>query len=356
MSEPKDFGYSRITEIEGDQKELNRIMRADVDAMSEPMNTPERIDLQGGKNTEREIYRRIEGDFYSPSIAVTADDNIVLKVGGLCVGKKIEDWHALSSREAPCTNWHHPDCTTCNPSREAPASSDAVECARHVYKVMDAAPLLYSKRLEAVNKAGAIIQAYGDARVASAKPVASSDARECASRVRNAINNSTGFEADIIQTYGDARVAAETAQTRKDYEEWGEDVKRLTRELDVALNGEENAAKQASLCDVVAQVLHGHWKFVDGAHIAAKDAEIARLRGALENVIRHDVSVAGGRGKGPFKHGGEHPKLGVNPNKGARWATPTEIARAALATPAQTVGEDCDDEYYADHYRDLKDN
>lgn len=33
-----------------------------------------------------------------------------------------------------------------------------------------------------------------------------------------------------------------------------DDVKRLTRELDVLLNGEEGAAKQASLCDIVAQV------------------------------------------------------------------------------------------------------
>lgn len=32
------------------------------------------------------------------------------------------------------------------------------------------------------------------------------------------------------------------------------DVKRLTRELDVLLNGEDGAARQASLCDLVAQV------------------------------------------------------------------------------------------------------
>jgi tRNA U34 5-carboxymethylaminomethyl modifying GTPase MnmE/TrmE len=37
------------------------------------------------------------------------------------------------------------------------------------------------------------------------------------------------------------------------YQEWAEDVKRLTRELDVLLNG-ENAAGQASLCDIVAQI------------------------------------------------------------------------------------------------------
>ncbi|AEZ50825.1 hypothetical protein DC1_0003 [Burkholderia phage DC1] len=39
-----------------------------------------------------------------------------------------------------------------------------------------------------------------------------------------------------------------------DYEEVLADHRRLVRELDVLLNGEEGAAKQASLCDIVAQV------------------------------------------------------------------------------------------------------
>lgn len=39
-----------------------------------------------------------------------------------------------------------------------------------------------------------------------------------------------------------------------DYEEVLADHRRLVRELDVLLNGEDGAAKQASLCDIVAQV------------------------------------------------------------------------------------------------------
>ena len=39
-----------------------------------------------------------------------------------------------------------------------------------------------------------------------------------------------------------------------DQEEVIADMRRLTRELDVALNGEEGAAPQASLCDIVSQV------------------------------------------------------------------------------------------------------
>jgi len=42
--------------------------------------------------------------------------------------------------------------------------------------------------------------------------------------------------------------------TAADYEEALADHHRLVRELDVALNGETGAAKQASLCDIVAQV------------------------------------------------------------------------------------------------------
>lgn len=36
----------------------------------------------------------------------------------------------------------------------------------------------------------------------------------------------------------------------------------LVRELDIALNGEAGAAKQASLCDIVAQVKDQRWKLV----------------------------------------------------------------------------------------------
>lgn len=42
--------------------------------------------------------------------------------------------------------------------------------------------------------------------------------------------------------------------TADDYEEVLADHRRLVRELDVLLNGEEGAAKQASLCDLVGQV------------------------------------------------------------------------------------------------------
>jgi hypothetical protein len=42
--------------------------------------------------------------------------------------------------------------------------------------------------------------------------------------------------------------------TIADYEEAMADHRRLVRELDVLWNGEEGAAKQASLCDLVGQI------------------------------------------------------------------------------------------------------
>lgn len=43
-------------------------------------------------------------------------------------------------------------------------------------------------------------------------------------------------------------------KTMEDYQSVIADHDRLVRELDIALNGEHGAAKQASLCDIVAQV------------------------------------------------------------------------------------------------------
>ena len=43
-------------------------------------------------------------------------------------------------------------------------------------------------------------------------------------------------------------------QTIRDLEASLEDVRRLTRELDIAINGIEGAAKQASLCAILNQV------------------------------------------------------------------------------------------------------
>ena len=52
----------------------------------------------------------------------------------------------------------------------------------------------------------------------------------------------------------DGGLSVETACSAADYEEVLADHRRLVRELDVLLNGEHGAAKQASLCDIVSQL------------------------------------------------------------------------------------------------------
>jgi hypothetical protein len=60
--------------------------------------------------------------------------------------------------------------------------------------------------------------------------------------------------ADRIDALDAALKATENGLTIADYEEVLADHRRLVRELDVLINGEAGAAKQASLCDIVSQV------------------------------------------------------------------------------------------------------
>lgn len=68
-----------------------------------------------------------------------------------------------------------------------------------------------------------------------------------------------------------------------------QDHQRLVRELDVLLNGEEGAAQQASLCDLVAQVAK------DG--VVAK-TKLHKLAATMENVIM--AGTSGSRGMRNF--------------------------------------------------------
>ncbi len=53
------------------------------------------------KNTDREIWRRIPGDYYSPSIFVTEKGGIGINIGGHVIVAPIERWHeALRYKDA----------------------------------------------------------------------------------------------------------------------------------------------------------------------------------------------------------------------------------------------------------------
>lgn len=67
-----------------------------------------------------------------------------------------------------------------------------------------------------------------------------------------------------------------TGSVTDDYEEALVDHRRLVRELDILLNGEANAARQASLCDIVSQVRREGIR-VGGALMNEPHADAARL-------------------------------------------------------------------------------
>ncbi len=51
------------------------------------------------RNTDRELYREREGDFYSPSIHVTQGGGIGFDVGGNVVVKPLREWHRIAASE-----------------------------------------------------------------------------------------------------------------------------------------------------------------------------------------------------------------------------------------------------------------
>ena len=53
-------------------------------------------------NTDREIWRSVPGDYYSPSIHVTKEGAIGINVGGRVFVKDVRDWHSLA--EILCEN------------------------------------------------------------------------------------------------------------------------------------------------------------------------------------------------------------------------------------------------------------
>ena len=48
-------------------------------------------------NTDKHLWRKIEEDYYSPSIHVTEDGNIGINVGGHVIIKSIEEWFKLGN-------------------------------------------------------------------------------------------------------------------------------------------------------------------------------------------------------------------------------------------------------------------
>jgi hypothetical protein len=74
------------------------------------------------KNTDRELWRRVKDDYYSPSVHVTEGDGIGINVGGMVYVMPVEAWHNLAAhsaqveaelRQASDREWqHYPACNT----------------------------------------------------------------------------------------------------------------------------------------------------------------------------------------------------------------------------------------------------
>ncbi len=59
---------------------------------------------------------------------------------------------------------------------------------------------------------------------------------------------------DVIKTSHRMKLVGKFAERISDYEQILDDHRRLTREIDVLLNGEDGAAKAPALVDIVAQL------------------------------------------------------------------------------------------------------
>jgi DNA repair exonuclease SbcCD ATPase subunit len=57
------------------------------------------VELKEAKNTDRELWRETEGDYYSHSIHVTEQGNIGINCGGYVFVKPVAEWHKLAMEE-----------------------------------------------------------------------------------------------------------------------------------------------------------------------------------------------------------------------------------------------------------------
>lgn len=83
---------------------------------------------QAGQNTDRELWRERDGDYYADSIHVTIDGRIGINCGGLVFVKTVREWHKLAKDAAPA-----PAAPACVWARDGDEESDtwATGCGRY---------------------------------------------------------------------------------------------------------------------------------------------------------------------------------------------------------------------------------
>lgn len=74
-------------------------------------------DEQAAQNTDRELWREREGDYYADSLLVTKEGAIGMNCGGSVFVKPIREWHRLARIDAHCGNCLDPKCPGCEGKR-----------------------------------------------------------------------------------------------------------------------------------------------------------------------------------------------------------------------------------------------
>jgi hypothetical protein len=65
-------------------------------------------DSQPCINTDRELWREVDGDYYAPSIFVTVGGGIGINVGGYVHVMPLRQWHALAEAARPIPRLKQP--------------------------------------------------------------------------------------------------------------------------------------------------------------------------------------------------------------------------------------------------------
>ena len=141
----------------------------------------------------------------------------------------------------------------------------------------------YAARHDDDNIASSILHAFASdlLEAAPCKPAETMDSDEFRNVLRNygdTVYCSTQV-IEYVDKYTARAVAAAVEKERVDYQVVADSHARNVRALDVALNGEAGAAKQASLCDILAQVK------AEGIRSQSVAGELPPLPAAIDNAF-----------------------------------------------------------------------
>lgn len=157
---------------------------------------------------------------------------------------------------------------------------DFPEFEKSIDQMPDASKIFVDKSLQIADRVFQLLREKGINQKELAERMGKTEAE--VSRMLQGLYNMTLRTISQVEAalQSNVIVIPQEGLTVSDFEEVNEDKKRLVRELDVIING-ENAAKQASLCDMVSQV---------ETEFSRLKAENSKMRNALEEILRtnHD--------------------------------------------------------------------